>query len=344
MKHLKTLALLMALPTAAVSQALPETTINVIGNLGITTQSQTLEAPFWTQEIGPASGGAITANFRTMNEMGLKGGDMFGMVKDGVMHITTGQLGHHTGADPFLDATDLAGLSPTMEEFRKVSEAFKPTLATYMRDNMGLHLISLQSYQNQVLYCRDEITGLSDLKGRRVRTSGASQIEFIEHFGGTGVNVSFGEVQQALEQGVVDCAITGSLGGYSAKWYEAANYIYTLPINFGAGATVANAAWWDGLDPAVQEFLTTEITALSDKMWALNFEENSMGYACNSTGPCPLGEPAGMTRVEPSEQDIEMRRQALIETVLPGWVARCGDICKTAFNENLSDLTGLTIE
>ena len=344
MKHIRTLALALALPTAAAAQTLPETTINVIGNLGITTQSQTLEAPFWTSGITEASNGAIKTNFRTMNEMGLKGGDMFGMLTDGVMNITTGQLGHHTGADPFLDATDLAGLSPTMEEFREVSEAFKPALTAYMRDEMGLHLIALQSYQNQVLYCRDEIGGLSDLQGLRVRTSGASQIEFIEHFGGTGVNVSFGEVQQALEQGVVDCAITGSLGGYSAKWYEAANYIYTLPINFGAGATVANAAWWDGLDPALQEFLTTEISALSDKMWELNLEENTKGYACNSTGPCELGEPAGMTRVDPSDKDIEMRREALVETVLPGWVARCGDICKTAFNENLADVTGLTID
>ena len=344
MKHLKTLAVALTLPSAAMAQSLPDTTINVIGNLGITTQSQTLEAPFWTVEVGPASDGAITANFRTMNEMGLKGGDMFGMLTDGVMNITTGQLGHHTGADPFLDATDLAGLSPSMQEFREVSEAFKPVLAEYMRDEMGLHLITLQSYQNQVLYCRDEIGGLTDLDGLRVRTSGASQIEFIEHFGGTGVNVAFGEVQQALEQGVVDCAITGSLGGYSAKWYEAANYIYTLPINFGAGATVANAAWWDGLDPAMQDFLTTELSELSEKMWELNFKENDMGYACNSSGPCPLGEPAGMTRVDPSEEDIELRRQALIETVLPGWVERCGEMCETAFNENLSEVTGLTIE
>ena len=44
---------------------------------------------------------------------------------------------------------------------------------------------------------------------------------------------------------MIDCAITGTLGGYSARWYESATHLYTLPINFGAGATVANAEWWD---------------------------------------------------------------------------------------------------
>lgn len=344
MKHLPTLALALAMPAAAMAQDLPETTINVIGNLGITTQSQQLEAPFWTEEIGEKSGGAITANFRTWNEMGLKGPDVYSLLGDGVMNIATAQLGHHTGADPFLDATDLAGLSPTLDQYRAVSDKFRPALEAYMRDEMGLQLLTLQSYQSQILYCRGEITGLADLQGKRVRTSGASQVEFIEHFGGTGVNVAFGEVQQALEQGVVDCAITGTLGGYSAKWYEAADHLYTLPINFGAGATAANADWWDALDPAMQDFLMEEVTALSDKMWALNAEENAIGIACNTDGPCPLGEPAGMVRVDPSEEDFDLRREALIETVLPGWVSRCGEGCAEAFNSELSELTGLTIK
>lgn len=336
--------LLALLPVGALAQDLPAVTVNVIGNLGITTQSRDLEAPYWTAGVTEASNGAITANFRAWNEMGLKGPEVFGLLGDGGMNIATAQLGHHTGAAPFLDATDLAGLSASLEQYREVTDAFRPAMAKYMREEMGLELLALQSYQSQLLYCRDEITGLADLKGRRVRASGASQIDFIEHFGGTGINVAFGEVQQALEQGVVGCAITGTLGGYTAKWHEAANYLYTLPVNFGAGATAANAEWWDGLDPAVQDFLRAEVSALSEKMWALNAEENAIGIACNTDGPCPLGDPAGMTRVDPSEKDVELRRAALIEAVFPGWVERCGESCKTAFNEELADVTGLTIE
>lgn len=29
-----------------------------------------------------------------------------------------------------------------------------------------------------------------------------------------------------------------------------------------------------------------------------------------------------------------------LNAVVPGWIERCGDVCKVAFNENLSELTG----
>lgn len=346
MKHI---AIAFGLATTAMTAPLmaadlPATQINVVGNLGITTQSKTLEAPFWNEQITEDSNGAITANFRPWNEMGLKGGEVFKLLSQGVMNIATAQLGHHSGADPINDGNDLAGLSESFEDFREVTDAFFPVLAKYYEENLGLHLISLQSFQDQMLYCRDEISDLSDLQGRRIRGSGASQADFIGYFGATPVDMSFGDVQPALEQGVIDCAITGSLGGYTAKWNESARYLYTLPLNFGASATVANGAWWDSLDPAVQQFLTTELQDLSARMWALNAEEDTIGTQCNTSGPCPLGDPAGMVLVEPGEKDVELRREALNEAVLPGWIERCGDTCKTAFNENLSEITGLTIE
>ena len=336
------IAALLAMPAGA--QDLPETTVNVIGNLGITTQSSQLEAPFWTGGVTEASGGAVTGNFRAWNEMGLKGPEVFGLLGDGVMNIATAQLGHHSGAAPINDGTDLAGLSTSFDQFREVSDAFFPELASYYREELGLELLALQSYQSQILYCRDEIAGLADLDGRRVRTSGASQGQFVEHFGGSGVDVAFGEVQQALEQGVVDCAITGTLGGYTAKWYEAAGHLYTLPINFGAGATAANAGWWDGLDPAVRDFLRAEVAALSETMWALNRDENEVGIACNTSGPCPLGEPGGMVLVEPSEADLALRREALVQSVLPGWIERCGAPCRDSYDAALADVTGIAIE
>jgi TRAP-type C4-dicarboxylate transport system substrate-binding protein len=348
MTHWKTLTLAavaqIGLAAAAGANDLPATTINVVGNLGITTQSRQLEAPFWTDEIVQASGGALTVNFRPWNELGMRGPEVFELLGDGVMNIATAQLGHHTGSDPINDGNDLAGLSADFAMFRGVSDAFFPVLAAYYRENLGLHLLSLQSFQDQVLYCRAPISGLSDLQGRRIRGSGASQSDFLSYFGATGVDMAFGDVQPALEQGVIDCAITGTLGGYSARWYESATHLYTLPINFGAGATAANAEWWDALDPAVQTFLTEQVHAWSDRAWALNASEDTIGVLCNTTGPCELGAPGGMVLVEPTEADAALRTEALMNAVLPGWISRCGDICTDAFNTTIASVAGLRIE
>lgn len=326
-------ALLGSLAVPANAQDLPKTEINVVGNLGTTTQSKLLETPFWTQKVSELSGGAITVRFRPMNELGLKGPEMFGMLSDGVMNITTGQLGHHSGHDPINDGNDLAGMSSNYDQFEAASKAFFPILAAYYREKLGLHLLALQSYQSQVIYCRVPIAQLADLKGKRVRTSGASQSDFVAYLGGSPVNMPFGEVQQSLEQGVIDCAITSTVGGYTSKWYEGSKFVYDMPVNFGAGATVANAKWWDALDPKVQEFLTKEISALSAEMWAQNRREDREGIACNGAGPCSLGTPANQTIVTPSEADLALQKEAFEKGVLPGWMKRCGDACKAAYDK-----------
>jgi len=345
-KHAAALALAAGLAAAAAAAAasdLPKTQINVVGNLGITTQSKTIEGPFWNEQVTKASGGAITAKFSPWNEMGLKGPEVFRLLSNGVMNIATAQLGHHAGDAPINDGNDIAGLSPDMTVFRKVTDAFEPVLAAYYRDKLGLKILSMQSYQAQILYCRSEFKQLADLKGRRVRTSGASQADFVEHFGGAAVNMAFGEVQQALQQGVLDCAITGTLGGYAAGWYEGARYLYTLPVNFGAGATVTNLAWWNKQPPAVQAFLEKELDAVSERMWKLNVDENEMGIACNTTGPCPQGKPGGMVRVDASEADLKLRREAMLQSVLPKWGKRCGDACVAEWNATVGKVVDLSI-
>ena len=332
---------LALLAGAASAQTIPETRITVLGNLGITTQSRNLEAPFWNAGIRDASGGRIQASFRPWNEAGLRGPEVFRILARGQANIATAQLGHHAGDAAINDANDLAGLTSSLDEFRRVTDAFRPVLTRFYEERLGLMPLTFQSFQSQVILCRTPLNALAELRGRRVRTSGASQGDFVAYFGGTPVDLAFGEVGQALAQGTIDCAITGTLGGYSARWTESARAVFTLPVNFGAGATVANLAWWRGLPEVTRTLLTTQLRALEQRMWALNAEEDAMGIACLTTGPCPLGQPAGLTRVDPSAADTEARRRAMLERVLPAWAARCGADCVREWNASIGRVVGL---
>lgn len=332
---------LALLAGAASAQTIPETRITVLGNLGITTQSRNLEAPFWNAGIRDASGGRIQASFRPWNEAGLRGPEVFRILARGQANIATAQLGHHAGDAAINDANDLAGLTSSLDEFRRVTDAFRPVLTRFYEERLGLTPLTFQSFQSQVILCRTPLNALAELRGRRVRTSGASQGDFVAYFGGTPVDLAFGEVGQALAQGTIDCAITGTLGGYSARWTESARAVFTLPVNFGAGATVANLAWWRGLPEVTRTLLTTQLRALEQRMWALNAEEDAMGIACLTTGPCPLGPPAGLTRVDPSAADTEARRRAMLERVLPAWAARCGADCVREWNASIGRVVGL---
>lgn len=333
--------LVLSLGMVNAVQAQSKVNLQVVGNLGITTQYKELEMPFWTKELPAATKGVISATIKPWNEMGLKGPEVYRLLSQGVFDVGNTQLGFVAGDNAINDATDLAGVSPTIQTFHEVTEAFRPYLERYYEQRIKVKPIGMMSFQAQVLYCRDEIKGLADLKGRKVRTSGASQADFVGYFGGSGVNMAFGEVQQALQNGVLDCAITGTLGGYKAKWYDGAKYLYALPINWAASLSAMNLTTWNKLDSATQKIVLQEYRKLEKAVYDQNIRENDMGLACNTGGQCPEGPPAKMTLVQPTPADLELRRKALLEHVLPRWAARCGAECVKDWNQSVGKVVNL---
>ncbi len=333
---------LCSVAVAAQAEDYPKTTINVVGNLGITTQYNELEKPFWTEVLPAATNGAVSGEIKPWNEMGMKGPEVIRLLKQGLFDVGTTQLGFMAGDAPINDATDLAGLSPTIEQFHDVTNAFRPVLAKYYEDTLGVHMLGLWSFQAQVLYCRDELKGLADLKGRKIRASGLSQSDFLEYFGASGISMAFGEVQQSLQNGVIDCAITGTLGGYKAKWNESAKYLYPLPINWGSAVQAANMTFWKKLDPKVQKVIEDGVAKLQEDIFEQNRRENEMGIACNTgIGECPEGPPSDMILVEVTDEDLALREKALKEMVLPRWAERCGAECVTQWNATVGPIAGL---
>lgn len=332
----------LAFGGAALAQAMPKATLNVVGNLGITTQSKELEAPMWTQAIPAASSGAITVTFKPWNEMGLKGGEVIKLLRQGLFDVGTTVLGFLAGEAAINDALDLAGVSTSIDMSQDAIKAFRPHLDDYYAKNQQVKVLAVTSYGDQVFFCRKEFNGLADLKGRKVRVSGSSQADFVEYFGGSGINMPFGDVQQALQNGVLDCAITGILGGYKAKWYEGATHLYRLPINFAASFAAANMKSWNKLSPAAQKVITDQYQKLEKDIYAQNVRENEIGIACNTgKGNCTEGPAASMVLVDVKPVDLELRRKALLERVLPRWATRCGEACVKNWNDSVGRVVDL---
>lgn len=333
-------ALLLSIYSVQPAQA--ETEISVIGNVGVTTQSKKVERPYWTEKLSERSKGSIKANFRAREEMGLKGPELVRLLQDGVTQFASVFLGAVSGENAINDAMDLAGQSPSLSELEKTISAFAPVMAQEYEKKYGIKILAYHSFPAQMLFCKNEVRGLEDLKGRNIRSSGASQGDLLKYFGANPIAMSYTEVQQALQKGVVDCAITSAIGGYSAKWYEAAGYLFTLPINWAVSLTAVNIDAWNKLDASTRQTISANVAEMRDAMWALNREEGEIGISCNTGGNCPLGPAGKMTRVDASARDAALLAEALPKAVLPNWAKRCGDDCVAAFNETVGKVTGLT--
>lgn len=343
MRFILTAALAALVGTAVHAQALPKTQLKIVGGLSNLAPYNDFEKPFWTTTVPALSGGQVTAEIKGFNEMGLKGPELLRLMSQGVVEFGTATLSYFASDDPINEAVDLAGLTTDAKTQRQVVAAFEPVYEKLYGGANGVKLLGLSPYPAQVLFCNADMKGLGDLKGKKVRTSSRTQAELIEALGGTSVTMAFGEVVPAMQNKVVDCAITGSMSGYSAKWYEVSTHLVALPINWNPQIHAVNQKAWDRLDPKVQTFLQTNIDKMLDAMWNGAAAQTQLGYDCNSgAAACTQAVKGKMVLVQPSDADRALLKKTMQDTVLPKWAARCSVQCVADFNATIGKSLGLT--
>lgn len=337
-------AFAMLFGTSVSAQPLPKTHLKVVGGPSNLAAYMDYEKPFWTNVVPTQSNGQVTAEIRGSNELGLKGPEILRLMSQGVIEFGTATLSYFASDNPINEAIDLAGLTSDAKGARAVAEAFEPIYAKYYGQGSGIKVLGISPYPAQVLFCNAEIKGLADLKGKKVRTSSRIQAEFIEALGGSSVTLAFGEVVPAMQNTVVDCAITGVLSGYSARWYEAATHLYALPVNWNSQIHAVNQKTWAKIDPEVQAFLQTNIKVMIDNMWDAAAAQTQQGYDCNTgAAVCPNPVKGSMVLVTPSDADRALLRKVMQERVLPKWAARCSASCVQDFNATIAKVVGLTV-
>lgn len=336
-----TTALLMA-ATGQVMAADKPATIKAVGTWGNLTNYVKHEGPFWNDRIAEATGGQILGDIKPQTELGLKGFEIMRLVKNGVFDFAFGLPGYVAAENPIFEGADLSTLTQDIDTERKVAEAYFPVLEKSFAEIYNAKLMMLYPFPSQTLWCNAEVNGMADLKGKKIRVYSTTLGDFVEGVGGTSVTVSFAEVIPALEKGVVDCAITGTMSAYKANWHQVATHAYTLRVGWGLAFGAMNMGKWNSMTPAQQDMLTAEMAKLNDEMWAETATEDEIAISCITGGACDIGEPGSMKLVEPSEADLAMRDTVATDVVLARWAERCGAECAATWNETVGPILGLT--
>ncbi|WP_237213628.1 TRAP transporter substrate-binding protein [Falsiroseomonas oryziterrae] len=307
-----------------------------------------VDIPMLREGLPQRSNGRIRVTLASWPERNLNGPEIVRLVRSGQVEIGAVPLNTVAGDVRILDMPDLAGLNPTIQQARRVAQALEPELNRQL-ERLGVRLIAMAPYPAQVLFCRDRVNSLADLRGKRIRTGGGSINDFVTAVGGQAVGIGFPEVYGALERGVVDCAITGTGSGNGARWYEVTTHMYALPVAWSTYGYFVNLAWWNRLDAPTRELLTTTFRELEDAQWALGDEATEDGINCNigqrqgcSIGRLVENRPMTVTRATP--QDLETLRGILQNNVLPAFVQRCGAGCAETYNRLVAPISGVRAE
>lgn len=340
----KTIALLMA-GTVCATPAFAET-LSVVGSWSNLPLHNQYEVPFWSDTLPAASGGDITVELTTHNQMSLGLGDIYPLLGQGVYDVAMTVADYAVADAPELEGLDVPLIALTADEARAMVDAARPMVTDIYKDRFNSHVLAIAPYPPQVVFCNHEISNLGDLEGLKVRASGRMTAKLLDALGAEGVNVSFAEVPGALQNGVVDCAVTGAGSGYSAGWWEVSTHLLPIPLGgWDSVVTAINMDKWNSLSDDQKALIESEIkSGFEDPAWASAQDALVNDIAClTGNGDCPSGDARSMTLVDVSDADFARARDILTSEVLPEWAERAGGDWAARWNDSVGKVVGVTI-
>ena len=337
-----TVAALAALTLAAHAQDLPRHHFKVLIQDSPTPHVKLLEAPLWNEWIPAASKGQITADAAPYDQVGIPDDAVLRLLKLGAFDFASFDIAKVAGDDPKFEGCDLSGLTLTFEDARKGCEAWRATVDKLMQQKWNAKLLAIGTAPPQALWCATEVKTFDDLKGKKLRVYTKTMVDFTQGIGAAPVNIAFREVITALQNKVVDCAVTGTAVGNVAGWTEVTKYLMPISLGWAINVHVVNLATWKRLDPRVQTFLEGEYKKFEDKFWQIMKDLDADAANCNvGKQPCRNGKLASMIMVPVADADQQRFKRLVQETVLKGWLKRAGADVAKEWNETVGRALGM---
>jgi len=327
--------------------AVQKQNFEVVGTWGFLENWKQFEKKFWTEMLPNASGGKLTANAKPYTELGLKGYEVMSGLKKGAYDAVHALTSYSAKASPALEGIDLAGVIQDFGTYRKAVQAYRPIIEREIKDKYNGKVINIYPFPSQQLWCNlgdksiSEVP-LSSLAGKKIRTYSRTLGDFIEGLDASAVTIAFAEVVPALQKGVADCGITGTMPAYNAKWWQVVTHNIRVRVGYAATFTAINMDTWSSLNSDTQKLIMDQASIVEDDIWKFEVTLDQKGMDCNAQGPCDKGKPGGMVAVEPSDADQKMLKDIAQNVVLKRWAKRCGKDCADEWNNTIGKIVGMT--
>ena len=317
--------------------------LRVVGSWSSLSLYKEYEKPFWKKEFEKDFSNT-KVRLSSLGQVKLKGAAVYRQLSKGVFDVVSTVGAYVVSDSQTLAGLDFPAIANDLSTAKKVVEAYSPVVDEALKKDFNSKLISIVPYPSQVLFCKEEIKSLADLKGKKVRASGWTVAEFLDGVGATGITMSYSEVPQSLQRGVIDCAVTGGLSGYSSGWGEVSNYLYPLPIGGWAFVVTAmNLDTWATFSKDEQQKLLASVNKnIVTPAWEKTNYETNEGQKCLTGQECSYGKANSMKLVEVKEEDKELSKKVLIENVIPKWVEKVPSHIVEEWNNTVGKVVNIT--
>jgi TRAP-type C4-dicarboxylate transport system substrate-binding protein len=200
-----------------------------------------------TNAIVEGTGGATEVEYFAGGELGAGPLEQYVRVVQGVADMSWGLPGYTSSQFPKTMLAELPGAKGDMPGYELLWNAYDAGMLE--SEFPGTKPLALWLSEPNVFIMKDhEIRTPDDVKGLKIRVSGAIAGDVIAALGATPVQMPAGEIYNALQTGLIDGVVTGTSAVGDFKLDEVANsYTYNVPLGQIAFYTIINKAAYDGL-------------------------------------------------------------------------------------------------
>ena len=84
------------------------------------------------------------------------------------------------------------------------------------------------------------------------------------------MTIAFAEVVPALQKGVADCGLTGTLPAYNAKWWQVVTHNIRIRLGYASSIMAMRMKTWNSLNAETQALIEREAKKTEEAMWSLS--------------------------------------------------------------------------
>ncbi len=302
-----------------------------------------IEQPFF-ENFAERTGIDAKVDYKPMDVTGIKDTEQLRVLKAGLFDIISLRMSQVSRDAPTILGLDLVGLNPDYATGRKTVAAFEAIVDEQLQKKFNTKLLGVWPFGPQVLFCKPEITKLTDLKGKKVRVYDQNLAKFVSSVGGTPVPIGFPEVHQSLARGVVDCAITGPSSANSAGWPEVTNYMLPVAFQLALNGYGINLDSWNKFSAEDQQKLEAGFDKLVEEIWVYSKVLFDDAVRCNvGEDPCETVKKYSLKEVPITDEDRKIIQNAVRDVSFPTWAEVCDKVnptCSSSWKETVGKLIG----
>ena len=134
------------------------------------------------------------------------------------------------GSVPILNLTNLPMLITDLSEMEKAMVSFAPYVEKEL-EKRGVRLLFWHFNSQKCIFGRGKpIENLDDIKGKKIRTFGVPDSQFMKRLGATPVSMPNTEVPTAMQRGVMDAFIASAFFSVGSRWDELCDWSYLIDM------------------------------------------------------------------------------------------------------------------